>query len=107
MKYKGLARGRRRLRAWTILGLKEVVITEYLFWSFRTLREHKTAGKTPFDLQPGIVYFLGKMWLFNYDAGIVTVLLINMMIAPPKRRPRGGSMTEFKKIPSRRAPKEA
>jgi hypothetical protein len=107
MKYKGLARGRRRLRAWTILGLKEVVITEYLFWSFRTLREHKTSGKTPFDLQPGIVYFLGKMGLFNYDAGIVTVLLINMMIAPPKRRPRGGSMTEFKKIPSRRAPKEA
>ncbi|HWS21147.1 MAG TPA: hypothetical protein VN227_00735 [Methanoregula sp.] len=53
--------------------------------------------KSPSGRSAWIEHFLGRMWLFNYDTGIVNALFITMMsaAAPPKGRPRCGSMPKF------------
>jgi len=61
------------------------------------------------SVQPGIVYFLGKMWLFKYDTGIVDALLINILFCPLKtvenNYPSSMTMLVNKRIHSgRRAP---
>ena len=70
----------------TTLWSKEVVITVYLFWSIRMDGAQSGGVKPPSGRSVWIEHFRGKMWLFNYDTGIVNALLINKMSAHHPRR---------------------
>jgi len=101
---KGLARGRRR-RFQDYPLAKEAVITVYLFWSIRMDGAQSGGVKPPSGRSVRIEHFRGKMWLFNYDTGIVNALLINRMSAPAPEGvpPRRINTKIFKQIPARRA----